>query len=95
VRLRTDNTTQKSGVISQGDRIEANVNEHNLALSIRSAHGKEAGHGNDLTLPARPAQWDAGTNPFQPEAAGGHAILRSPSLVRETSVMSMSVKETP
>jgi hypothetical protein len=45
--LRTDNTTQKSGVISQGDRIEANVNEHILALSIRSAHGKEAGHGNE------------------------------------------------
>jgi hypothetical protein len=47
VRLRTDNTTQKSGVINQGDRIEANVNEHNLALSIRSAQGKEAGHGNE------------------------------------------------
>ena len=70
VRLRTDNTTQKSGMISQEDRIEANVNEHNLALSIRSSHGNEAGHGNDLTLPARPAQWDASTNPFQPEAAG-------------------------
>jgi hypothetical protein len=49
----------------------------------------------NLTLPERPAQWDASTNPFQPEAAGGHAILRPPSLVREASVMSMSVKETP
>ena len=47
VRLRTGNTTQKSGVISQGDRIEANVNEQNLALSIRSAQGREAGHGNE------------------------------------------------
>jgi hypothetical protein len=47
VRLRTDNTTMKSGVISQGDRIEANVNEQNLALSIRSAQGSEAGHGNE------------------------------------------------
>ena len=47
VRLRTDNTTQKSGVISQGDRIEANVNEQNLALSIRSAQGREAGRGNE------------------------------------------------
>lgn len=46
VRLRTDNTTQKSGVISQGDRIEAKMNEQNLALSIRSAQGTEAGHGN-------------------------------------------------
>ena len=47
VRLRTDNTTQKSGVISQGDRIEATLNEQNLALSIRSAQGREAGHGNE------------------------------------------------
>jgi len=44
VRLRTDNTTQKSGMISRGDRIEANVNEQNLALSIRSVQGREAGH---------------------------------------------------
>ena len=43
VRLRTDNTTQKSGVISKGDRIEASMNEQNLALSIRSAQGREAG----------------------------------------------------
>ena len=43
VRLRTDNTTQKSGVISQGDRIEASMNEQNLALLIRSAQGREAG----------------------------------------------------
>ena len=47
VRLRTDHTTQKSGAITQGDRIEANVNEQNLALSIRSAQGREAGHGNE------------------------------------------------
>jgi hypothetical protein len=47
VRLRTDNTTQKSGVISQGDRIEANVNEQNLALSIRSGQETETGHGNE------------------------------------------------
>ena len=47
MRLRANNTTQKSRVISQGARIEANVNEHNLALSIRSAQGKEAGHGNE------------------------------------------------
>ena len=47
VRLRTDNTTQKSGVISKGDRIEASMNEQNLALSIRSAQGREAGHGNE------------------------------------------------
>ncbi len=43
VRLRTNNTTQKSGVISQGDRIEASMNEQNLALLIRSAQGREAG----------------------------------------------------
>jgi len=71
VRLRTNNTTQKSGVISQGDRIEANVNEHNLALSIRSAHGNEAGHGNEPDPSGKTTQWDASTNPFQPEAAGG------------------------
>jgi ribosomal protein S1 len=47
VRLRTDNTTRKSGVISRGDRIEATMNEQNLALSIRSAQGREAGHGNE------------------------------------------------
>lgn len=45
MRLRTDNSTQKSGVISQGDRIEANVDEQNLALSIRSDQGREARHG--------------------------------------------------
>ncbi|MEP6892132.1 MAG: hypothetical protein ABI955_15700, partial [Nitrospirota bacterium] len=43
VRLRTDSTTQKSGVISRGDRVEAKINEQNLALSIRSAQGKETG----------------------------------------------------
>ena len=47
VRLRTDNTTQKSGVIGQGDRIEANVNEQDLAHSIRSAQGRDAGHRNE------------------------------------------------
>ena len=57
VRLRTDNTTQKSGVISQGDRIEANVNEQNLVLSIRSAQGREAGHGNESgRMPDSPNQ---------------------------------------
>ena len=47
VRLRTDGSTQRSGVISQGDRIEAKVNDQNLALSIRSAQGADAGQGND------------------------------------------------
>ena len=37
VRLHTDDTTQKIGNIRQGDRIEAEVNDQNHALSIRSA----------------------------------------------------------
>ncbi len=37
VRLHTDDTTQKIGNIRQGDRIEADVNDQNHALSIRSA----------------------------------------------------------
>ena len=41
VRLHTDATTQKVGNIRQGDRIEADVNDQNHALSIRSARGTE------------------------------------------------------
>lgn len=37
VRLHTDHTTQKTGDINQGDRIEAQMNEETHALSIRSA----------------------------------------------------------
>jgi hyperosmotically inducible protein len=37
VRLHTDETTQKTGDIHQGDRIEAQMNDQNHALSIRSA----------------------------------------------------------
>lgn len=37
VRLQADHTTQKTGDIQPGDRIEAQMNEDNLALSIRSA----------------------------------------------------------
>ena len=37
VRLQSDHTTQKTGDIQQGDRIEAQMNEDNLAVSIRSA----------------------------------------------------------
>ena len=37
LRLHTDQTTQKTGNIRQGDRIEAKVNDQNHALSIRSA----------------------------------------------------------
>lgn len=36
VRLHTDHSTQMAGDINQGDRIEANVNELNYALSIRA-----------------------------------------------------------
>jgi hypothetical protein len=36
VRLHTDQTTQKTGNIRQGDLIEAEVNDQNHALSIRS-----------------------------------------------------------
>ena len=37
VRLHTDKTTQMTGEIKKGDRIEAKVNDQNHALSIRSA----------------------------------------------------------
>ena len=47
VRMHTDKTTQKIGSIKQGDRIEAKVNKQNHALSIRSARGTDAGHGNE------------------------------------------------
>jgi hypothetical protein len=46
VRLHSDKTTQKVGSFKQGDRIEAKVNDENHALSIRSARGTDAGHGN-------------------------------------------------
>ena len=36
VRLHTDETTQMTGEIKKGDRIEAKVNKKNHALSIRS-----------------------------------------------------------
>jgi hypothetical protein len=36
VRLHTDKTTQMMGEIKKGDRIEAQVNDQNHALSIRS-----------------------------------------------------------
>jgi len=41
VQLHTDGTTEKIGNFRQGDRIEADVNEQNHALSIRSARGIE------------------------------------------------------
>jgi hypothetical protein len=41
VRLHTDKTTQMMGEIKKGDRIEAQVNNQNHALSIRSAPGTE------------------------------------------------------
>ena len=47
VRLHTDQTTQKTGNIKQGDRIEAKVSDQNHALSIRSAQGTDAGHRNE------------------------------------------------
>jgi hypothetical protein len=37
VRLTTNKTTQMMGQIKKGDRIEAKVNDQNLALSIREA----------------------------------------------------------
>ncbi len=37
VRLHTDKTTQMTGEIRKGDRIEAKMNDQNHALSIRSA----------------------------------------------------------
>jgi hypothetical protein len=36
VRLHTDHSTRMAGDINQGDRIEANVNDLNYALSIRA-----------------------------------------------------------
>jgi hypothetical protein len=36
VRLHTDDTTHKTGDINQGDRIEAQMNDQNHVLSIRS-----------------------------------------------------------
>ena len=36
VRLHADQTTQKTGTITQGDRIEAEVNDQNHALSMRA-----------------------------------------------------------
>jgi hypothetical protein len=90
VRLRTDNSTQKSGVISQGDRIEANVDEQNLVLSVRSAQEERPVMKRHLvacptllTSPVRPAQRNASKNLVQRETPG----LRP--------VQSMSVKETP
>jgi uncharacterized membrane protein YcgQ (UPF0703/DUF1980 family) len=41
VRLHTDKTTQMTGEIKKGDRIEAQVNNQNHALSIRSAPGNQ------------------------------------------------------
>ena len=46
VRLHTDQTTQKTGSIKQGDRIEARVNNQNHTLSIDSLdRGTDAGEG--------------------------------------------------
>ena len=47
VRLHTDKTTQMTGEIKKGDRIEAKVNKENHALSIRSTQGTDAGYGNE------------------------------------------------
>ena len=47
VRLHTDKTTQMLGEIKKGDRIEANVNDQNHVLSIRSARSTEASNGNE------------------------------------------------
>jgi hypothetical protein len=41
IRLHTDKTTQMSGEVKKGDRIEAQINNKNHALSIRKA---EASH---------------------------------------------------
>ena len=38
VRLHTDKTTQMMGEVKKGDRIEAQVNKKNHALSIRSTN---------------------------------------------------------
>ena len=42
VRLHTGKTTEKTGAIDQGDRIESMVKEENRALSIRSARDRRA-----------------------------------------------------
>lgn len=47
VRVHTDQTTQKTGNISQGNRIKAEVNDQNHALSMRSVQGTDTGHGNE------------------------------------------------
>ena len=39
IRLHTDKTTQMSGEVKKGDRIEAQINNKNHALSIRKAEG--------------------------------------------------------
>jgi hypothetical protein len=41
VRLHTDDSTKMTGNIRQGDHIEADVNDQNHALSIRSARGTD------------------------------------------------------
>jgi uncharacterized membrane protein YcgQ (UPF0703/DUF1980 family) len=41
IRLHTDKTTQMMGEVKKGNRIEAQVNDQNHALSIRSARGTE------------------------------------------------------
>lgn len=43
VRLHIDQTTQKTGNIQPGGRIEAKVNDVNHVLPIRSARGTDAG----------------------------------------------------
>ena len=45
VRLHTDKTTQMTGEIKKGDRIEAKVNDQNHALSMRSARETDAARG--------------------------------------------------
>ena len=47
VRMHIDKTTQSIGSFTQGDRIEAKVNEKNHALSIRSTRGTDAGKGQE------------------------------------------------
>lgn len=47
VALHTDQTTHKPANIIQGDRIVAEVNNTNHALSMRLAQGTDVGRGND------------------------------------------------
>ena len=50
VRLHTDNTTQITGNIQQGDWIEAKLNDQNHALSIISlGRATGAGHENETS----------------------------------------------